>query len=92
MRPAVEGVHTAGMIRPRRGHGLLRPRLRMSSVKTAVRCAGAVFKRRNVSSRKSMIDPPTWLTVPPPFTVVVVGVDSVELRCVEDGDEVLCFG
>ena len=39
-----------------------------------------------------MIDPPTWLTVPPPFTVVVVGVDSVELRCVEDGDEVLCFG
>ena len=31
VRPAVEGVHTAGMIRPRRGHGLLRLRLRMSS-------------------------------------------------------------
>ena len=31
VRPAVEGVHTAGMIRPRRGHELLRPRLRMNS-------------------------------------------------------------
>ena len=57
-----------------------------------MRCAGAVFKRRKVDSRKSMIDPPMWLTLPPPFTGVVVGVDSVELRCVEDGDEVLCFG
>ena len=35
VRPAVEGVHTAGMIQPRRGHGLLRPRLRMSSSRSA---------------------------------------------------------
>ena len=35
VRPAVEGVHTAGMIRPRRGHGLLRLRLRMSSSRSA---------------------------------------------------------
>ena len=35
VRPAVEGVHTAGMIRPRRGHELLRPRLRMSSSRSA---------------------------------------------------------
>ena len=31
-----------------------------------------------------MIDPPTWLTLPPPFAGVVVGVDSsasIRLSC-----------
>ena len=99
VRPAVEGVHTAGMIRPRRGHGLLRPRLRMSSSRSANCGAVRRCSLQTPQGRQPQVDDrPAHVAH---FTAAVyrgcsrrrfVGVDSFELRCVEDGDEVLCLG
>ena len=99
VRPAVEGVHTAGMIRPRRGHELLRPRLRMSPSRSA-NC-GAVrrcslqtpqCRQPQVDDRPAHVAHCTAAVYRGCSRRRFVGVDSFELRCVEDGDEVLCFG
>ena len=99
VRPAVEGVHTAGMIRPRRGHGLLRPRLRMSSSRSANCGAVRRCSLQTPQGRQPQVDDRPARVAH--FTAAVyrgcsrrrfVGVDSFELRRVEDGDEVLCLG